>query len=56
MTNTKILITALEIIDLCTLAPVSINEHVPIVSGCCNRHQGEITGNQDIRTEQISVL
>jgi len=56
VTITKILITALEIIGLCTLALVLINGHVPIVSGCCNRHEVEVTGNEEIRTEQTSIL
>lgn len=56
VTITKILITALEIMDLCTFAHVLINGHVPIVSGCCDRHEVEVTGNEDIRTEQTCVF
>lgn len=49
VTITKLLITALEVVGLCTLAPLLINGHVPIVSGCCNRHEVEVTGNEDIK-------
>jgi hypothetical protein len=49
-------ITALEIIDLCALAPALIHGDVAIVSGCCTKHEVEVTGNEDISTVQTCLL